>query len=115
LPASSASRGGGCAGTAVHDTVIVLPNLGSGRLSAGIPKFESGVNFSAGSQQLGMRHRAGAPLAGTAASAARGQLHKGRGITDFMMRQFGPLVGFGHLGYRRTGDVPGYAAYRNPA
>lgn len=31
-----------------------------------------------------------------------------------LLRQFGAVVGFGHVGYRHTGDVAGYAAYRNP-
>jgi len=48
--------------------------------------------------------------------AARGL---GSGGTDLaaqveLARAFGPWVGFGHLGWRRTGDVPGYTPYRNP-
>lgn len=43
----------------------------------------------------------------------------GSGGTDVaaqieLLRQFGAVVGFGHVGYRHTGDVAGYAAYRNP-
>lgn len=43
----------------------------------------------------------------------------GTGGTDVaaqieLLRQLGPLTGFAHVGYRRTGDLPGFAAYRNP-
>lgn len=43
----------------------------------------------------------------------------GTGGTDMALqleglKTLGPLTGFGHLGYRRTGDVPGFRPYRNP-
>ena len=43
----------------------------------------------------------------------------GSGGTDVavqveLLRQLGAVVGFGHVGYRHTGDVAGFAAYRNP-
>lgn len=50
-----------------------------------------------------------------------GAVHRGLGTggTDLalqadLIRSLGPVVGFGHLGYRWTGNVPGFAPYRNP-
>ncbi len=50
-----------------------------------------------------------------------GDVHRGLGTggTDValqadLIRSLGPFVGFGHVGYRWTGDVSGFAPYRNP-
>lgn len=114
----------------IHSATPTVPGIGAIGAPAITPSTTAGTQSHAGLGDVWLKlsrelRAAGANETGIDLTikikAATGDEQRGLGTggTDValqleMLRSLGPMVLFGHLGYRRTGDVAGFAPYRDP-